>query len=100
VQVPAPAPQTTGWLFAVCPDVAELLAVVRALWDLYASILIAMWQRLGRWKISWDFAVLGKVTRKRGRFIILDSSGGDRRVVVMMNSIFSDITTCRPLKVN
>jgi hypothetical protein len=38
---------------------------------------------LGSWKISWDFAVLGKVTRKRGRFNILGSSGGDRRVVVI-----------------
>jgi hypothetical protein len=28
VQVPAPAPQTTGRLFAVRPDVAKLLAVV------------------------------------------------------------------------
>jgi hypothetical protein len=42
-----------------------------------------MWQRLGRRKIFWDFAVLGKVTRKRARFLILDSSGGDRRVVVI-----------------
>jgi hypothetical protein len=33
-------------------------------------------------RISWDFAVLGKVTRKRGKFVILDSLGGDRRVVV------------------
>jgi hypothetical protein len=46
---------------------------VRALWDLYVSTLIAMWQRLGRWKIPWDFAVLGKVTRKRGRFVAFDS---------------------------
>jgi hypothetical protein len=28
VQVPAPAPQTARWLFAFCPDVVELLAVV------------------------------------------------------------------------
>jgi hypothetical protein len=28
VQVAAPAPQTTGRLLTVCPDVAELLAVV------------------------------------------------------------------------
>jgi hypothetical protein len=40
-----------------------------------------MWQRFGRRKISWDFAVLGTVTRKRDKLIILDSSGGDRRVV-------------------
>jgi hypothetical protein len=51
-----------------------------------------MWQGLGRWKISWDFAVLGKVTKKRGRFIVLDSSGGDRRVVV----ICLTLTTSKP----
>jgi hypothetical protein len=42
-----------------------------------------MWQRLGRRKISWDFVVLGKVTRNGGRFMILDSSGGDRWVAVI-----------------
>jgi hypothetical protein len=45
-----------------------------------------MWQWLGRWKISWDFVVLGKVTRKRGRFVIMDSSGGDSRVVVIVEA--------------
>jgi hypothetical protein len=42
-----------------------------------------MWQRLGRRKISWDFLVLGKVLRKSGRVITLDSSGGDRPLVVI-----------------
>jgi hypothetical protein len=42
-----------------------------------------MLQRLGRLKISWDFDVLDKVTRKRGRFVVLDFSGGDRRVAVI-----------------
>jgi hypothetical protein len=51
-----------------------------------------MWQRLGRRKISWDFAVLGKVTRKRGRFAILVPSGDDRCVVV----ICLTLTTLRP----
>jgi hypothetical protein len=45
--------------------------------------MIATWQRLGRPKIPWDFAVLGRFTRNRARFIILDSSGGDRRVAVV-----------------
>jgi hypothetical protein len=44
---------------------------------------MAMWQRLGRRKISWDLAVFGKVTRKRGRFMILGSSRDDQRVVVI-----------------
>jgi hypothetical protein len=41
-----------------------------------------MWHTLGSRKISWDFAVLGKVIRKRGRFMDFDPSGGDRRVAV------------------
>jgi hypothetical protein len=32
--------------------------------------------------MSWDFGVLGKITRKSGR-MTLDASGGDRRVVVI-----------------
>jgi hypothetical protein len=44
---------------------------------------MAMWQRLGRRKISWDFGVLDKVTGKSGRVMILVSLGGDRRVVVI-----------------
>jgi hypothetical protein len=27
--------------------------------------MMEMWQRLGRWKTSFDFAVLGKVMRSR-----------------------------------
>jgi hypothetical protein len=42
-----------------------------------------MWQRLERRKISWNFVVLGKVIRKRGRFMAVDQSEGDRRVVVI-----------------
>jgi hypothetical protein len=36
-----------------------------------------MWQRLGRQKMSWDFAVLSKVIRKTGRFMVFDPSGCD-----------------------
>jgi hypothetical protein len=56
--------------------VAKLLAVValrKGVWFLYASTLIARWQRLGRRKISWDFGALGKVIKKSGRVIILVS---------------------------
>jgi hypothetical protein len=43
-----------------------------------------MWQRLVRWKISCDFAVLGKVMRNKGRFLVVAvSSEDDRRVVVI-----------------
>jgi hypothetical protein len=68
---------------------------------------MAMWQRLGRRKISWDFAVLGKVIRNRGRFVILGSSGDDRREVVICLTLNtskpsstspSDISTARVFK--
>jgi hypothetical protein len=36
-----------------------------------------MLERLGSQKISWDSAVLGKVIRKRGRFMVVDPSEGD-----------------------
>jgi hypothetical protein len=42
-----------------------------------------MCQRLGSRKNYWDFAVLGKVIRKRGRFMVFDSFGGDRGVAVI-----------------
>jgi hypothetical protein len=51
------------------PNCWQLWHCVREFWVLYVSTLIAMWQRLCRWKVSWNFAVLGKVTRKRGRFV-------------------------------
>jgi hypothetical protein len=51
-----------------------------------------MWQRLGRRKISWNFAALGKVTRNRERFMILDSSGADRRAPVTCLTL----TTSKP----
>jgi hypothetical protein len=54
---------------------------VRPVWALYASTLIAIWQRLVSLNISWDFDVLGKVIRKRGMFIMSVPSAGDRRVV-------------------
>jgi hypothetical protein len=42
-----------------------------------------MWQRAVRRKISCDLAVLGKVIRKRGRFLGRDLSDGDLRVLVI-----------------
>jgi hypothetical protein len=42
-----------------------------------------MWQALGRLKISCDFAVLGKVMRNNGRFLVVVLLEGDRRVVVI-----------------
>jgi hypothetical protein len=82
-------------LFAISLDVAELLAVVALGKSILGSIslpLIPVWQRLGKRKITWDFAVLGKVTRNRGSFMIMDSSGGERRVAV----ICLTLTTSKP----
>jgi hypothetical protein len=42
-----------------------------------------MWQRLCSGKISWDFAVLDKVIKKRGKFMVVDPSEGDRWVAVI-----------------
>jgi hypothetical protein len=65
------------------PNCWQLWHCIRAFWALYASTLIALWQKFGKHNISCTFAILGKVTRKRGRFMILDSAGGDRRVAVI-----------------
>jgi hypothetical protein len=53
---------------------------VRPVWALYASTLIAIWQRLFSFNITWDFVVLGKVVRKRGLFTMVVSSAGERQV--------------------
>jgi hypothetical protein len=73
------------------PNCWQLLHCVRALWDLYTSTLIARSQRLGRWKMSCDFALLDRVMRKKGRFVILDISGGNRRLIV----IYLTLTTSK-----
>jgi hypothetical protein len=65
------------------PNCWQFLDCVRPFSAPYASTLIATWQGLGSRKISWDFDVLGKVIRKRGRFKVFDTSGGDRRMVVI-----------------
>jgi hypothetical protein len=42
-----------------------------------------MWQRFCSRKISCGFVVLGTVISKRGRFMVVDPSEGDRRVAVI-----------------
>jgi hypothetical protein len=42
-----------------------------------------MWQRFVSRKVSWDFAVLDKAMRNKGRFGVDVSSGGVRRVVII-----------------
>jgi hypothetical protein len=53
---------------------------VRPVWALYASTLIAIWQRLVSLNISQDFDILGKVIRKRGIFTLVVPSKCHRRV--------------------
>jgi hypothetical protein len=60
-------------------------------WDLYASTLMQMWQRLDSLKISWDFWVLGRVTRNRGKVTGFESSV-DRRA----EDICLTLTTSKP----
>jgi hypothetical protein len=86
VQVTAPAPHTTGRLPAVGPDVPKLLAVMA----LHKASLSTIGlhtngdvPRLDNLKISWDFAVLGRVIRNNGRVFFYAPSVGDRRVVVI-----------------
>jgi hypothetical protein len=44
------------------------------------TTLMDMWQRLESLKKSWDFVVLGRVIRNRGRIMYVVASG-DRRAV-------------------
>jgi hypothetical protein len=50
---------------------------------LCCSTLIEIWQRFGSLKISWDLAVLDKVMRNRGMFMVVVTSLGDWRVAVI-----------------
>jgi hypothetical protein len=68
LQVITPAPQAAGRLLAFTqkwPNFWQLWHCVRPFWTVYTSTLIAMWKWLVSRKISWDFAVPGKVIRKR-----------------------------------
>jgi hypothetical protein len=51
-----------------------------------------MWQRHGSLKMSCDLALLGRVIRNKGRFLVLVSLEGDLRVVV----ICLTLTTSNP----
>jgi hypothetical protein len=85
VQVAAPTPHAAGRLFAVGPNVAKLLAVKtlgeRGL-GFIRLYLHGDMAEAGQLEDCGDFSVLGRVTRNRGRFTILDASG-DRRVDVI-----------------
>jgi hypothetical protein len=59
---------------------------------LYASTLIAIWQRLLSLNTSWDSEVLGKVIMKRGMFTVVVPSAGDRRLA----DIFLTLITSKP----
>jgi hypothetical protein len=69
VQVTVTAPQAAGRFLAVCPNVAEFLAVMALRKTILCSIcpcpdcdVTEAWQS----EFSWDFAVLCKVIKKRG----------------------------------
>jgi hypothetical protein len=42
-----------------------------------------MWQRLGKVKISCDFAILGKVMRKKDKLMVVVPSADDQSLVVI-----------------
>jgi hypothetical protein len=58
-----------------------------------------MWQRPDRRQIVCDFAVLGRVTSNSGRFMILDSSGGERLVAVICLTLTSKPRLTRPSEI-
>jgi hypothetical protein len=51
--------------------------------------LIDIWQRLVSRKTPWSFAALGKVIKKRGRFMAFYSSGDVRWVAVICLTLSS-----------
>jgi hypothetical protein len=61
--------------------VLAVVTLVRPVWALYASTLIAVWLKLVSLYISCDFVFIDEVIRKRGRFTVVVPSEGDRRVV-------------------
>jgi hypothetical protein len=86
MQVAAPTPQTSGRLTTVCPNMPELLAVVALCKTILSPVGLhpdCYVKRAVRQKISCDLAVLGKVIRKRGRFLGRDLSDGDFWVLVI-----------------
>lgn len=62
-----------------CPNFWQLEHCISIFWDLYGSTLIAMWQRFGKVKISYDFIILGKVMRNNGWLTAVVPSTSDRR---------------------
>jgi hypothetical protein len=81
VKVSAHSIQTVGWLFAISPDVAELLAVVTLRNSALGSVCLHPDSNVAEAWQTENFLGLcrpRKVTRDRGRLKILDSSGGDR----------------------
>jgi hypothetical protein len=78
VQVTAPAPQITGRLLAVSPDVAQLLAVVTLRETSLGFVRLCP---DCSWYISWDTDVLVNVMRKREGLTEDVPSAGDQRVV-------------------
>jgi hypothetical protein len=54
-----------------------------------------MWQRYWSFKI-WDFAVLGRVIRNKGRFLFALPSEGDWREVICLTLITSDPRVTSP----
>jgi hypothetical protein len=85
--VAAPTPQAVG------PDVAKLLVVVTLRKGVFE---MEMWQRPNSLKRSWDFAFLGRVTRKRGKVMDVESSGDRRSVDICLALITSKQKSTNP----
>jgi hypothetical protein len=90
-----PAPHVTGRLLTIRPDVAKLLGVVTLRKITLCPVSLNPDGNVAnalQLEISWDFAMRGRVIRKRGRCLVILSSEGDERVVV----ISLTLTTSNP----
>jgi hypothetical protein len=60
-----------------------------------------IWQKYWSLKISWDFAVLGRVIRNKARFLVAVPSEGDRRnVVICLTLITSNPRVTSPSEIS
>jgi hypothetical protein len=55
-----------------------------------------MWQRLDSLKRSWDFAVLGRVTKNRGKVMDVEPSGDRQAVDICLMLITSKLKPTSP----
>jgi hypothetical protein len=99
VQVAALLPQAAGRFLRfpqTFPNLWQFEHSLGIFFDSYSCALIEAWQRLGSLKISWEFAVLGKVTRNKGKFVLVVPSAQGRRA----DDIYLTLMTSNPKSIS